>query len=58
MKVIFEIATPPAVMAAIAIGASFAIAIIATFENPPTDAATPAIITIAIITITALWKVQ
>ena len=58
MKVIFETATPPAVTVAVAIGASFAIAIIATFAHPPTDATTPAIITITIITITALWKFQ
>ena len=58
MKVTFEIATPPAVTATVAIGALFAIAIIAMFKNPPTDAVTPTIITITIITITTLWKPQ
>ena len=58
MRVIFEIATPPAVTTAVANGAMFGIAIIATFANPPTDAATPVIITIAILTTTALWEVQ
>ena len=58
MKVVFDIATPPAVTVAVAIRALFVTAIIATFANPPTDVATPAITNIAIITIMALWKVQ
>ena len=53
MKVIFEIATPPAVTAAVAIGAGVVTEIITTFENLPTDMVTPAIITITIITIMA-----
>ena len=57
MKVICEIATPPVVTTSVAVGASFAIAIIAMFANPPAGMATPVIISIAIITITVLWKV-
>ena len=54
MKVVFEIATPPAVTATKAIGALFAIEIIAAFIPPPTNTMTLAIITIAIGAVTAL----
>ena len=51
----FEIATTQAVVAGVAIGASFAIATIV-WASP--ESGTPGIVTIAVISVSALWQLR